>query len=193
LNNPNVQKKPFILNCDQLIWDNIAVRKYNIALIPESCSDLVINCANNFKHISDRYLLGENSFPHVTLYRFSSDASEIEHIIQKINNSNIPKTINLQFNEFSYASFHRSVYWTSLMPDKVDELNHMHYLTSKILGKPVKENFDPHMTLMNTKHAQYESLAADVKQRYNSIRDKFILTIGESDDIGQVTKIICKF
>jgi len=43
-------------------------KKYNLALIPISKSDEVMALAKKFSTIADRYLPGDSSFPHITLY-----------------------------------------------------------------------------------------------------------------------------
>ena len=61
---------------------------------------------------------------------------------------------------------------------------------ANILQLPIKKTFDPHMTLISTKNKEYEKSAASVSDSYQPIADKFILSLGVSDDIGQLTNII---
>lgn len=165
--------------------------KYNIALVPSEKSQEIIELARLFSSISDSYLLGPSSLPHVTLYQFSADAETLDRYISKIKASNIGRSLALRFDEFSCISFDRQIYWASLMPDKVAELNEMHECVADLIGQPVKPNYDPHMTLMNTRQRDYESLVELVKCGYQPISDECILTIGESDAVGQYLRLIC--
>lgn len=169
------------------------MNKYNIALAPSEKSQEIIELARLFSSISDSYLLGPSSLPHVTLYQFSADAETLDRYISKIKASNIKRTLALRFDEFSCISFDQQVYWASLMPDKVAELNEMHECVADLIGHPVKSNYDPHMTLMNTRQRDYELIVEVVRRDYVPICDKFKLTIGESDDIGQYLGQIYSF
>lgn len=48
----------------------------------------------------------------------------------------------------------------------------------------------PHMTLLNTRNKDYEKDVDSIKKSYNPISDKFVLSLGHSDDVGQLTKIL---
>jgi len=167
--------------------------RYNIALIPTTTAGSVIECSRKFAAISGDYLLGDESLPHVTIYQFTAEEDEISLILEKLETSEISKSIDLEFADFSCISFDNITYWASLMPDKVSELNQMHRLVAELLGKPIKRTFDPHMTLMSTKDRNYEQLVDDVKKRYRNIRDTFVLSLGCADEVGQYLKIIYAF
>lgn len=164
--------------------------RYNIALIPSSSGNTVIECSRKFSAISDGYLLGDESLPHVTLYQFSAEESGILLILEKLAASDIAKSIDLEFAAFSCISFDEITYWASLMPDKVSELNQMHRVVAEQIGHPFKVGFDPHMTLMSTKDKDYERLVDDVKKGYSPIRDSFILSLGRADEIWQYSKVL---
>lgn len=163
--------------------------KYNLALIPISCGNEVIRYANQFSTMADKYLLGSNSLPHVTLYHFETD--RVEDIWKQVTDVWNEKSILLNFFEFSCVSFDNCIFWASLLPDNGDELHRMHRLIAQVLEKPVKENFEPHMTLFNTKHKDYEKEVNELKKTYTPISDKFILSLGKSDDVGQFSEV-CK-
>lgn len=169
------------------------LKKYNIALIPKSASKRITDFASNLSNISDQYLLGEHSLPHVTLYQFTAKEENIDVICQKIASSSIPRAINLKFNDFSCITFNQKIFWASLLPDRINDLHNMHKMIAEIIGHPIKSNYDPHMTLMSTQDKEYESLVDELKPNYAPINDEFILSIGESDDIGQISKNLISF
>lgn len=45
-------------------------KKYNLALIPVSKGVEAVRFAKKFAGLADKYLLGDNSLPHVTIYQF---------------------------------------------------------------------------------------------------------------------------
>lgn len=166
--------------------------KYNLALIPVSKASDVIECAAQLSNLADKYLIGENSIPHVTLYQFEAEEKAIEDIWKQIEVAWSEKSIELEFKEFSCISFDGIIFWASLLPNKSDELHRMHRLIAQLLGKPIKEKFDPHMTLLSTKNKNYEKEVDVIKNSYKPVSDTFILSLGNSDDVGQLIKIIFK-
>lgn len=164
--------------------------KYNLALVPLSISDEVINLAKKLSYLADKYLLGHDSLPHITLYQFHADENDINSIWEKVCNGWSYESLDLTFAEFSCVTFDDQIHWVSLMPDKRDILHEMHEYVARAITMPVKNVFDPHMTLFNTKNKEYQK---DVIRLYGSrplLKDRFILSLGISDDIGQFKKII---
>lgn len=80
-------------------------KKYNLALMPILKSNEFIEVAQKFSGVSDKYLLGKNSFPHVTLYQFEAEEKEIDGIWQKVTDVWRQKPIDLELGEFSYITF----------------------------------------------------------------------------------------
>ena len=164
--------------------------RYNIALIPAKENDSVIKCAHFLSDVADRYLLGENSLPHVTLYQFQANDSDIESIWEKACDKLSQTSIELTFEKFSCITFGQAIFWASLLPDNGDVLMKMHSIIADVINQPVKVNYDPHMTLISTKDASYENLVNKLYKTYTPIQDVFILALGRSDDIGQLTEVI---
>lgn len=163
--------------------------RYNIALIPTEKVNIIIEHASRLSSIADTYLLGTNSFPHITLYQFDTVEEELEKI-WKMQSILFPeKQINLRFKEFSYITFDQKIYWISLLPDKQKILTNIHKNIVEILGFESRR-YDPHMTLLNTEKANYEMLARDCFKTYKPINDTFLLAIGRSDSVGQLTEVI---
>lgn len=165
-------------------------KKYNLALIPISKGNEAITLANKLSHIADKYLLGERSFPHVTLHQFQADEKDIDIIWKKVCEEWQQKSINLEFNKFSCVTFDSNIFWVSLLPVDCDVLHRMHGFIANFLSLPVKKTFDPHMTLINTKDREYEKEVAKLSSFYEPIKDNFVLCLGISDDIGQLTEVI---
>ena len=166
------------------------MKKYNIALTPVSESRSIIKCAQNFSAIADQYLLGEKSLPHVTLYQLMIDENDIDHIWGKIYQSLEQHIIDLKFEKFSCITFDNSIFWVSLLPNHCDTLMKIHSLISGAINKPIKNNYDPHMTLISTKNKAYENLVNEFSKFYTPIQDTFVLSLGKSDDIGQFTELL---
>src|SRR5690348_12158037 len=132
-------------------------RKYNFALIPQTKSDEVVSIARKFSAISDKYLLGENSNPHVTLYQFELEENEEDSIWARVSEAWKEKPLTLAFNKMSCITFDNVIYWVSLLPDQIAILHKMHSNVAGMIALPVKKSFDPHMTLINSKNKDYEN------------------------------------
>ena len=167
-------------------------KKYNLALVPVSQTNSVIALAKKFTNIADKYILGENSLPHVTLYHFHAEEKEIDRIWKEVCNVWKEKQLYLRFDHYSCGIFN-NIFWISLLPDNMDNLHQLHALVANILGLPIKETFDPHMTLINTKNTNYDKEAALIFNSYEPIKDMFALVLGKSDDVGQLVNIINQF
>lgn len=165
-------------------------KKYNLALIPVSKSNEVVTLAKKFSNLASEYLLGERSLPHVTLYHFQAEENEIGHIWERAYDNWEGQPSFLTFSKFSCITFDNNIFWISLLPDNSDALHKAHGYIANILQLPIKKTFDPHMTLINTKNKEYEKAAALVSDSYKPISDKFILSLGMSDNSGQLTEII---
>lgn len=170
--------------------------RYNIALTPMHNGRKIIALSEKFKDIADQYLLGDNSLPHVTLCQFIANEDEIPEIWNKACDSLNQKMINLVFKEFSCITFNDSMFWVSLLPNNSDKLMEMSCIITDIVKSPVSKShnrYDPHMTLVNTKNKEYKKIAKNISESYKLISDKFILSLGQSDNIGQYTKMIYRY
>jgi hypothetical protein len=164
--------------------------KYNLALIPTSKQSSVVNCSNLLSTIADSYLLGAHSLPHLTLYQFHANKSDIKSIWENVCNNMNQRSVFLTFETFSCISFDQDTFWTSLLPDNVELLMKMHADIAGIIEQPVKNNYDPHMTLINTRNPSYEDLVHNLAKTYKPIRDTFVLALGVSDEIGQFVELL---
>lgn len=166
------------------------LRKYNIALVPTSKNQEMVDCSNFFSSISDQYQLGENSLPHVTLCQFQANENTIQHLWDKACEALTEHTVLLEFKDFSCLTFDDKIFWVSLMPNQRNLLNEMHIVVAKIVNSPSKKSYDPHLTLINTRDSDYKKMADKLIKIYSPISDDFALAMGECDEIGQFTKLI---
>lgn len=167
--------------------------KYNLALIPLCINNEVIALAKKLSHLADNYLLGFKSLPHITLYQFNASEDDITSIWEKICHRWRYDPIDLTFDKFSCLTFDDEVYWISLLPDRREILSQMHECIANAISLPVKASFDPHMTLINTKKKDYELDVAELTKSYFRLKDKFVLSLGVSDDVGQYLRMIYRF
>lgn len=156
------------------IWIQIMKRKYNLALIPQTQADNIICFARRFSGIADQYILGKNSNPHVTLYQFEMEEAKLNDFWQRINEDWKEMPIILEFNKLNCVTFDNLTYWVSLMPTQITILHKMHSRISDMIRMPLKKNFDPHMTLINSKNKASENEIQRLAPLYHSITDAFV-------------------
>lgn len=167
------------------------IKKYNIALVPASKNNNIIEYAQYFSNISDQYQLGNRSLPHVTLCHFQSKESEIDSLWHHACEALPEKFIHLEFKEFSCITIN-NIFWVSLMPNQRTELFKMHQRITSAMNMPINKFYDPHMTLISTKYNTCKKMTDELSKSYLEISDVFFLSLGERDSIGQFTKLIYK-
>ena len=163
--------------------------KFNLALLPNTKSAAFIQYAKQFSSLSDSYLLGKHSLPHVTLYQFWQDKKDIDQVWETILKLPQQKPLKLLFSELSFT-IHKNIFWIALLPDNRDVLHKMHAKIARILALPIKPAFDPHLTLINTTNENYQIEAKKLIHLQVTISDTFSLALGKSDEMGQFTKLI---
>lgn len=168
------------------------LKKYNLALMPISKSNEVVSFAKKFSDLADQYLLGESSLPHVTIYQFEVEEKEIDGIWSRVSEIWKESPIDLEFKKFSCITFDNSTYWVSLLPNNCEKLYEMHALIADIINLPIKKTFDPHLTLISTKNKEYEKEVERLSSSYMPISDKFVLSLGMADEIGQLIEVAHK-
>ncbi|MEO8402383.1 MAG: 2'-5' RNA ligase family protein [Gammaproteobacteria bacterium] len=166
-------------------------KKYNIALVPKSCGEEVVKISQQLSGIADKYQLGDKSLPHVTLCQFEAEEKEIDTMWENVCNTLQEHSLELEFKDFSCITFN-NVFWVSIMPDKRSLLDKMHQTVANTVKANVNKYYDPHMTIISTKDNKYQEKAAKITKLYSTISDTFILSVGECDPIGQLTKLLHK-
>lgn len=165
-------------------------QKYNLALIPMNINSDIIKISQPHSNVADKYLLGNHSLSHITLYQFKMET--IDSLWRRVCELWKEKPITLEFNQFSCVTFDNKIYCISLMPNNRDMLLNMHVKIAGIIGFPSKENFDPHMSLFTTQNKNYKNRMDELSRNYIPLKDNFILSLGKSDEVGQLTEIIYK-
>ena len=170
-------------------------RRYNIALIPSAHSARFVSLAQRFSEIAASYRICDNSLsiPHVTLCHFRAEAGDIKTIWQRLGKSVTQPSIELTFDQISCQTIHE-INWIALIPDHLPELMRLHHLAAALVDNllgTVGKDYDPHLTLINTYHADFKAIAQAMP--FTPINDSFVIAVGESDDVGQLTKIIHRY
>lgn len=166
------------------------MKKYIIALLPAGKSEAFVGVSQSFSFMDPIYNLGENSLPHVTLCQFYREESEIEATWVEVSDALRDHALDLEFKNFSLITFDNTMFWISLMPGDAPELHKLQAEVAGILKVSSKKPYDPHLTLMSTLDSTYERKAAPLIEEYSPISDKFILALGECDELGQFIRIL---
>jgi 2'-5' RNA ligase len=164
--------------------------RYIIALIPTTKAKQIVELSNKLSDIADRYLLGNSSIPHVTLYHFDAYEDDIKDIWVNVSSALTHEDIELVFDNFSCSTFDNVTFWALLLPNKVVTLSEMHEKVAEKIKCPIKNNYHPHMTLINSKNNCYEDKVNEIAEYYKTISDRFVLSLGRADEIGQYLEII---
>lgn len=163
------------------------IKKFNLALMPSVISQDVIQVAQKLSSISDTYLTGSNSLPHLTLYQFRIEENEIDAIWQRACDVWGDESIELNLQEWSWVTFDNNTYWISLVPTKNhhERLHEMHAKIAGVLELEIKKSFDPHITLCNTKNKAYKEFVEKQSRLFVPMKDVFHLRLGMSGEDGQ--------
>lgn len=166
------------------------LQKYNLALLPLTITKKITELSHQLSELADTYLLGDTSLPHLTLYQFKYEESDLPQLWERICNAWHSQNIFLELKEISCISFDAHTYWASLLPSQTSEIFEMHSQVATILGLPVKKNFDPHVTLINTLNPNYTPIAYNIISPHIPLKDEFKLALGSRDIFGQFTSLI---
>lgn len=166
------------------------MKKYNLALLPVNKTDKLIGLAQKFSIMETKYQLGDRSLPHITLCQFYADEKEIDKVWDNVCYALDVNALELDLNSFSCITFDNSTFWVSLIPSETSQLHLMRNELDSVLRLKSTKAYDPHLTLISTLDKSYESKAASLIKEYQAISDKFILCLGECDEIGQFNSIL---
>lgn len=174
-------------------------QKYNIALIPTENKEEFIEFAKQEAQdlAEGQYMLGEKSFPHVTLCHFEAYPHQIDQIWEQVQALDLPTT-SLDFDTKRHKSFpghpkDAGVRWVSLISDKLDLLKEMHLQVAEIIKKPLNgayENYDPHMTLFNSCLEDVSIAINEHSATPTPLHAECVVALGKLDNVGQITEII---
>ncbi|MDP1604314.1 MAG: hypothetical protein Q8M03_13730 [Legionella sp.] len=164
------------------------MKRYNLALISLN-NDLYTSLIAGKEKNSFGYCIGETSIPHITVCQFVCNSSHIESVWNIIRNKFENTMLNITFRLYSNITFDNRIYWLSLTPQEREALQNIFDIVSNHVESLRSDTYDPHLTLLNY---QKNNLYINKEELENGviISDDFYLSLGESDEIGQLTKII---
>lgn len=168
------------------------MQRYNLALLPLTLGPVALRLSKAFSQLSDSYLLGAASYPHVTLCQFYAEENEVGAIWEKANQAFSEKLLCLHFKQATTFE-HIGKLWIQLIPKPEASLQKLHLLITEIVKLPlglIRERYSPHLTLANIKKDQHEKALAQVAALRINFSDDFILALGSCDEMGQLTSIL---
>jgi hypothetical protein len=177
INNPRIQKK------------------YILALLSKDPDIFVREAQKQFSDLTEGYLLGEKSRPHITICQFflntADSLPEIWSEAQQICPSPPqPSFTKLAFQKCVYENY--KGWWAQLIVDRNPELIHLHALCLFLLEKRGLsclnnhgENYDPHLTLALSKELRLSDCNTHLFDP-----SPFELALGEADGLGQFVRTI---
>lgn len=174
--------------------------RYNLALIPITNPDQFILYAQSLSNTApaDQYLIGRGqSIPHVSLCHFDADPEDIDTIWQQVQTLTLP-ALHLTFDHHLSKAFagnpkYTDIIWVSLMPDHRAQLKDLHLLIAEIIKEPLNASFDrydPHMTLFNSRAKVACAELNEHPHIVPAFTDEFVIALGTTDEVGQVTEIL---
>jgi hypothetical protein len=178
---------------------HILLQRYNIAFIPSRNPQQFIQYAEELSQAapSDKYRLGVESIPHVSICHFEFEGNKIEEIWNTVSALDFPE-LHLTFEKKRsklYTAHPKwgGVYWVSLIPNHIVQLTEIHLEITKIIKEPLNaafSDYDPHLTLFNS-HAETACVHFNHAPQVNPpLEDAFNIALGLIDDAGQITEIL---
>lgn len=147
---------------------------------------------HHFSLIADKYILGPQSIPHITLCQFYADLEIYPTVWQEvINLGNCPQP---EFTGFSFIKDHQNpnLWWAEISVSRKSELVNFQNKVTHILKKneidclnDINDLYRPHLTLARIDKLEINSLDAQLLQS-----ETFMLSIGVSDEVGQFTQML---
>jgi 2'-5' RNA ligase len=170
-------------------------KKYILALLSKKPDIFVREAQKHFSDLTEGYLLGENSRPHITLCQFFLNSPnllpEIWEEVQQI----CPSPPQPSFTKFAFKKniFKDNLtWWAQLVVGPNADLIHLHTLCVFLLEKKGiscinahGKNYDPHLTLALNKELRLSDLDTHLFDP-----SPFELALGEADELGQFVQTV---
>lgn len=170
-------------------------KKYILALLSKKPDIFIQEAQKHFSDLTEGYLLGENSRPHITLCQFFLDSPDLLPEIWSGAQQICPSLPQPSFTKFAFQknSYEDSLtWWAQLVVDHHADLIHLHTLCVFLLEKKGiscinahGKNYDPHLTLALIKEPHLCNLNMDLFDP-----SPFELALGEADELGQFVSTI---
>ncbi|HVT62700.1 MAG TPA: hypothetical protein VHD33_04345 [Legionellaceae bacterium] len=170
-------------------------KRYNIALIPIQNQHAFIKMAEALSSTITpaTYMLSANSFPHVSVCHFATESEQIDTVWKKVKNLSL-SPLTLSFTTRRGQTYpNNEVAWVSLIPNHIDNLMDIHLKIAAIIKHPLNAAFadyDPHLTLFNSLEKTSCEWLNHHSEIHPPLTEEFVIALGESDDVGQFTKIL---
>lgn len=168
------------------------MKRYNLALLPQNISAEALRLSTLFAALSDNYLLGPASHPHVTICQFYAEETQLAGIWEQSRRLLTENSLHLIFKQIT-AELIQEKFWVQLIPEPHERLHQFHLQMAEIVKEPLglaRAQYSPHLTLANIKKDQQEAARAQVAAMRVVLEDDFILSLGNCDENGQVTSLI---
>lgn len=159
--------------------------KFNIAYVPKFKTKCFIKLTEDFNLSAHSYCLGKHSLPHVTICQFFAEERQVREVWRTICSVIDDGEISLCFKKLSHLSFDETIFWLSLLPEYNKKLIDTFNVVSGIVESIRTDEYDPHLTLCNYHKDSMEPYFFE-----QEMQDNFELALGESDDAGQLVRII---
>jgi 2'-5' RNA ligase len=169
------------------------MKKFNLALLPCKAEGEAVNLAQRFATLSESYLLGKGSKPHVTLCQFYSEEEQVAEIWEKANQITSGKVLHLCFNQISDFHSEEGRIYIQLVPEPNEALQQWHEKIAHLIEAPLGRVFEayfPHLTLATIQKARLEQAYAEMSQLKIKFKDDFRLGLGRCDEVGQVIELL---
>ena len=108
--------------------------KYNIALLPKTKNNEIVNLTSLFQVKFGRYRLSSNSYAHVTILQLYLDEHEIDKVWDSLYKQLGNVNLKLSFEQLSYVTFNQEDFWVSLMPSNTDILYDLPLYATKFIN-----------------------------------------------------------
>lgn len=182
---------------------NMSMKKYNIALVPEDKEySLYIDSAqNNFKSIATGYLLGQKSLPHISLCQFECEADNpILLEIHKFIRSSLAQPIYPEFQSLNIVALQgefKGQFAADLGIARRDDLLVLQAACSIFLEKShlkplnvIGNLYRPHLTLAFFKLQSALMLPSMPNQLIGASKHPFYVKLGQADSNWQYIRIL---
>jgi 2'-5' RNA ligase len=131
------------------------MQRFNLALVPDDLAvsqNLIDFARKHFSHTADKYLLGKNALPHITLCQFHAPSETTATAV--FTTWNKPVRLNVALNQLytrSGSDIHAGKVWIELIAvaSELKQLQrscfeHLENNKMSVITKP--DNYSPHLT-----------------------------------------------
>lgn len=176
------------------------MKKFNLAFYPQDLifiSKLTNFAEENFKENHSGYLLGPGALPHVTGCQFLASNNDHAQLIAEFCCQFLPREITLKADMFYFRpkkDAAQNVYNAGILVTKTEQIvllqKMIHDRISEQGGTPITKPGDdywPHFTLAYTSKTNFNHPSLE---GWAFRECSCILVLGDTDEQGQLTKII---